>query len=129
MADEPHASYPKPSNSTLTMMEELLKIFEETVLVNKKIRAEFDKILKKKFVENAERYAFLDPFAGEFEYDSGRIIFSGFATDRELVEGITNSIKQLTEELGMVSQFLENSAAWSQRYSNQLAEFNAKLDQ
>lgn len=128
LAGEAQASYAKPSNSVLIMMEELLRIFEETASVKKRLKTEFDKILKKKFVENAERYAFLDPFAGEFEYANRRIIFSGSATDQELIEGITNSIKQLTKELGLVPQFVENSTAWSQQYSKQLAKFNVKLE-
>ena len=128
MTGKARASHSKPSKNILTMMEELLKIFEETVSEKKKIKTDFNKILKKKFVENAERYAFLDPFAGEFEYTDRRIHFSGSATDQELIEGITDSLKQLMQELGLASQFLTNSVAWSEQYSTQLAKFNVKLE-
>ena len=123
---EPRATFVKPSKNTLAMMEELLNIFEETITSNKKIKIDFNKILKQKFVENADKYAFLDPFAGEFEYADQRIKFSGHATDLELVKGIMNSIKQLIQELGLVAQFRENSVAWSEKFSNQLANFNVK---
>ncbi len=125
---EVRASFAKPSKNTLIMMEELLKIFEETVSVKKKMKADFNKILKKKFVENAEKYAFLDPFAGEFEYASSRIKFLGTATDQELINGITNSLRQLAQELGLVGQFQENSAVWSEKYAKQLENFNIKLE-
>ncbi len=120
-------TYAKPSKRTLVMLEELLSVFEETVIAKKKIKANFTKLLKKKFVENAEKYAFLDPFAGELEYSEQQLQFSGNATDQELIDGITESLRQLIQELGLVSQFTENSAAWSQKYSKQLEDFNIKL--
>ena len=124
---EPRTSFAKPSKHILTMSEELLNIFEKTVSARRKMKVEFAKILKKKFVENADRYAFLDPFAGEFEYADRRISFSGNATDQELISGITKSVRQLAQELGLVPQFLENSALWSAKYSKQLKHFNVNL--
>jgi hypothetical protein len=121
-------SFAKPSKNTLLMMGELLKIFEETVSARKKITADFNKILKKNFVENAEKYAFLDPFAAEFEYTNQRIKFSGTATDQELINGVTNSLRQLAQELGLVRQFILNTDVWSDKYSNQLENFNIKLE-
>ena len=122
-------SLSKPSKTTLLMMEELLKIFEETVSVKKKIKADFDKILKRKFVENAETFAFLDPFAAEFEYANHRVKFSGNATDQEFINGVTDSIRQLTQELGVMPQYLENSADWYEKYAENVEKFNIKLDQ
>ena len=121
------ASYVKPSKDTLIMMEELLKIFEATVSTKKKIKDDFNKILKKKFVENAEKYTFLDPFAGEFEYANRQIKFSGNATDQELSNGIALSVRQLVQELDLVPQFLKKSAAWSSNYSNKIEKFNIRL--
>lgn len=120
-------SLAKPSPKIFVMLEELLMVFEHTVSAKKKIKTNFSKLLKQKFLENAEKYAFLDPFAGEFEYTDRRIKFFGYATDRELIDGITDSLRQLTRELGLVPQFLRNSAEWSEKYSKQLAHFNVKL--
>jgi hypothetical protein len=117
----------KPSKKTLTMMEELFKILEETVLTKKKMKADFNKILKMKFVDNAEQYPFLDPFAAEFEYTDQRIKFSGTATDQELVDGVTRSLAQLAQELGLARQFLFNAQAWSEKYMKQIQHFNVKL--
>jgi hypothetical protein len=126
-AGQGHGSSAKPSKNTLVMMEELLEIFEETISANKKMKADFNKILKQKFVENAEQYAFLDPFAAEFEYADQRIKFSGIATDQELIDGVTHSLKQLARELGLVPQFLFNTEVWSEKYSKQIQNFNIKL--
>ena len=124
---EARRSFVKPSKNTLMMLEELLKILEKTVSSRKKIKVDFNKLLKKNFVENAETYAFLDPFAAEFEYVNRRINFSGAATDQELVNGVTNSIRQLAQEFGLVPQFLANAAAWSEKYAGQLENFHVKL--
>jgi hypothetical protein len=120
-------SLAKPSRNILNMMEDLLKIFEITVGSKKKMRDDFSKILKKKFVENAEKYAFLDPFAGEFEYADQQIRFTGAASDQELINGVTNSVRQLARDLGLLPKLLENSAAWSDKYSKELDDFNVKL--
>ena len=84
--------------------------------------------MKKKFVENAEKYALLDPFAAEFEYTNHRIKFSGTATDKEVINGVTNSLKQLAQELGLVRELMVNTEVWSDKYSNQLENFNVKLE-
>ena len=124
---EVRESLAEPSKNTLIMLEELLKIFEETVSLQKKIKVDFNKVLKKKFVESAEKYTFLDPFGAEFEYSNRRIKFSGIASDQELIAGLTNSIKQLARELGLVPQFLFQTEEWSDKYSNQLENFKVKL--
>ena len=56
----------RSSRSTITMLEELMGIFERVVRSNKKIRQDFGTLLKRKFVQKAEEYPFLDPFTAEF---------------------------------------------------------------
>lgn len=126
-AGEAQMSFAKPSQKTLAMVEELLAVFESTVSAKKKMKSNFSKLLKKKLVENAEKYAFLDPFAGEFEYAEQQMRFSGSATDRELIDGITESIRDLIQELGLGPQFMKNTAVWSQKYAKELEDFNIKL--
>ena len=127
MAEEPGASSAGPSNNTLTMLADFLKIFEKTVSEKKKPKVDFTKVLKKKFVENAEQYPFLDPFAGEFEYGNGRLKFSGDAGDRALVEGVLTCVKQLAQELGLELQLMENTFEWSEKYAELLHNFNMQL--
>ena len=91
------------------------------------MKADFSKILKKKFVENAEQYAFLDPFAAEFEYADQRIKFSGIATDQELIDGVTHSLTQLAQELGLVPQFLFNTEVMVRKIFEANTEFQCKV--
>jgi hypothetical protein len=43
---------------------------------------------KKCLIEKAETFSFLDPFAGEFEYQDGVIQFSGEVGEKEFTKGI-----------------------------------------
>lgn len=124
---ESRTSFAKPSKAVLGMLEELMVIFENTVAVRKKVKSDFTKLLKKKFVENADRYAFLDPFAGEFDYANRKIEFSGAASDKELTEGVINSIRELAQELGILAELLETCAEWSGQYARQLEKFDVKF--
>ena len=117
----------KPSEEILRMLEELMIIFENSVASRKRMKADFTKLLKKKFVENADKYAFLDPFAGEFDYTNRTIDFSGAASDRELIDGVVNSIRELAQELGILQQLKGASVEWSDKYASQLANFSIKL--
>ncbi len=53
---------------TIGMLEEWLVLFEKIVMTNKKIKGRFDTLLKNKLMEKADKYIFLNPFSGEFEY-------------------------------------------------------------
>jgi hypothetical protein len=74
----------KPSTRIVTAMEEMMAIFERTVSAKKSIPSDFATLLNRKFVEKADRYPFLDPFAAEFKYANEKITFDGDTTDEEL---------------------------------------------
>ena len=117
----------KPSEVVLGMLEELMAIFENSVTSRKKMKTDFNKLLKKKFVENADKYAFLDPFAGEFDYANRTIDFSGAASDQELIDGVVNSIRELAQELGILRQLQNACTQWSDQYAGELENFSVKL--
>ncbi len=85
-------------------LEALLARLENVVKASKKNRGDFNILLRKKFVDMADRFAFLDPFEAEFEYSAQRISFLGEASDKDLIEGVVTAVKELAEELGVVSQ-------------------------
>jgi len=124
---ESRTSFSGPSTTILSMLEELMVIFENAVISRKKTKTNFSKLLKKKFVENAEEYAFLDPFAGEFDYSNRKIDFSGAASDKQLIDGVVNSIRELAQELGMLPELLNSCTEWSDKYAKQLESFSVKL--
>jgi hypothetical protein len=111
-----------PSHA-IGMLEELLVLFEKIVMTDKKIKGRFDTLLKNKFLEKADKYTFLNPFSGEFEYANRKIAFRGDATDEELLRGVIESVKELAEELDMVSSLNNRLASWTPRYEKELMKF------
>lgn len=63
----------------------------------------------------ADRYRFLDPFCGEFEYLSGEIVFVGNTTAHEFVEGFSEALK-------LAIQSVSESTAFSERFHSYAAE-------
>lgn len=119
--------YCAPSDTILSMLEEFLNTFETTVASNKKMATDFSKLLKKKFVEYAEKYTFLDPFAGEFDYSKKKISFSGETSEQELIEGVITSVTELAKELGMLPRFRDSLSSWSNHYSRELKNYKVSF--
>ena len=115
------------SETAILMMEALLAIFETVVRENTKKTTDFQKLLKQNLVESADRFAFLDPFAGEFEYTQQSITFSGRAGDRDLVQGVCAVIKKMAHDLGLFSVLLEKLESWSEEYADELLYYNVNL--
>ena len=122
--NEPAAQATDNLKAAIVMMEELLRIFEKVVHKKQKKKADFHKLLKQKFVENAERFAFLDPFADEFEYAEQKITLSGRVSDRDLVEGVVAVVNEMAREMKLQSALMENLDGWSQAYADELAVYD-----
>lgn len=71
-------------------------------------------------IKVADRYPFLDPFAGEFEYLAGEIVFVGQATAEEFVAGFS-------EALTLAVQSVLLSTAYPERFRSYVAEDLKKL--
>ena len=99
----------------IQIMEEYLKHFEAVVNSHVKNVNNFSAMLKKKFVEKAEKYPFLDPFAAEFEFINQKIRFDSDASDQELGSGLLESINELADELGVLPQFTEALTPWKKQ--------------
>jgi len=122
--NEPVAEATDNLQAAIVMMEELLRIFEKVVHQKRKKKTDFHKLLKQKFVENAERFAFLDPFAGEFEYAEQKITLSGRVSDRDLVEGVVAVVSEMAREMKLQSALMVNLDGWSQAYTDELAAYD-----
>jgi hypothetical protein len=68
----------------------------------------------------ADRYPFLDPFAGEIEYLGGEIVFVGQATVEEFIAG-------LTEALELAVQAVTKSTSYPDRFRAYVTEDLQKL--
>jgi len=122
-ASEPIKTRGESSSNVLTALEELLGIFERMITSNKKIKTDFHALLKKNLIEKADRYAFLDPFAGEFKYSNRKITFSGNASDEDLANALIESVEDLAGELGVLPMLADKLAPWSKKYAKELKGF------
>lgn len=110
----------KPSLRIVTAMEEMISIFERTVTSLKSSDTDFATLLNRKFVEKADRYPFLDPFAAEFRYSHGKIQLEGDTTDEELTHGVVESISELADELDAFNLFKNNLVTWMKKYKEEV---------
>lgn len=108
-------------------LESLLSIFEQTLGAQKRIKASFPTLLRKKFVQKVERYTFLDPFAAELEYRDGKIAFYGEATIQEIVQGVTESVSELSNELGLRKQLVQRLDQWFKAFEKEVTAFHIRL--
>lgn len=106
----------------ITMLEDLFRIFETLYTSKKNSSSEFKNVLRKKFVEKADEYHFLDPFAAEFEYSNNKITFTGDADGKTLADGVILSVKELAEELGLLPELQKYLSLWYTKYQKQLAD-------
>ena len=122
---------PDPSQEglspVLNMLEEFLKIAEYVIVKRRKKGTDFQKLLKQKFIENADKYAFLDPFAGEFEYADRTIRFSGAADEKELVKGVIEATLQLVQERGLMPLLSKRLKGWSNDYQAEMTKYGVHL--
>ena len=121
---EPEELSEKPSARIVTAMGELIAIFERTVKSLKVMDSDFATLLNRKFVEKADRYPFLDPFAAEFKYAKEKITFDGDTTDEELTRGIWESITELAAELNASQQFKTNLITWKKKYKEEVQTYS-----
>ena len=122
--DQTIALEPNKPKAAIMMMEALLSIFEQVVNEKSKKKADFQKLLKQKFVENADRFSFLDPFADEFEYAEQKITLSGRVSDQDLVDGVVAVVNEMARELGLQSTLIVNLDLWLDEYADELAHYD-----
>jgi hypothetical protein len=115
------------SGGVLKMLEEFMVIFETLYASLKSKDADFNSLLRKKFVDNADRFSFLDPFADEFEYANRKISFTGEAGDEELAQGVIMSMKEIAEELVLVSDFKRYLESWFKKYARKLDQLGIRF--
>jgi hypothetical protein len=111
----------------LTMIQELLIILERIINNTKNIKTDFNTLLKKKFIEKAEKYSFLDPFANEFTYIEQKVSFTGDASDEALFSGIIESVREMADVQGILSKVRTELGPWSQKYAGVLAKWGVSF--
>lgn len=116
----------KPLNF-IDMLQQLMLIYEKFIIGNKKIRDDFDTILKRKFMEKVNKFDFLDPFAAEFQYTGGKIEYFGKTDHKELAEGLMECLQEISVENGMVAWLKKHLMHWEERYSREINMLKTRL--
>jgi hypothetical protein len=111
----------------LDMLEALLSLLERVIQSNRKLKIDFDTLLNRKFVEKAEKYDFLDPFFDEFRYSNGRIDYAGKASSEALVEAITECVREIVMNLGIISTFSKYLESWKKGFANEIIDFDIEI--
>ncbi|MFZ7126794.1 MAG: hypothetical protein ACOWWM_11640 [Desulfobacterales bacterium] len=111
------------SKRVVTSLEELLGILERVAQSRKSVAGGFQTALNRKFVEKADKYLFLDPFAAEFKYANRSISLAADISDPELWNGVVESVAELADELGLMNVFQENLVGWKKKYHSELSIF------
>ncbi len=109
-----------PSQDLIESLEELLVLGENLFRSSKATKEDFRTLLKKKFLELAEAYPFLDPFAGEFEYVDHKIRFKGEASEADLAAGLFASMKSLAREADAKGELKAGMDGWLKKHGRRL---------
>lgn len=113
----------KQNEDVLPMLSELLQQLEKSVNSSQKASGSFSTLLRKKFLQKADTYTYLDPFAGEFEYTSKGIIFHGSAEEKQLVKAVTECVIEMAGELGIQPQVKRDLAPWMEKYEKEIRRY------
>jgi hypothetical protein len=115
------------SRRILDMLQMLLVLLERVIKSNRKLKVDFETFLNKKFVEKADKYEFLDPFAGEFRYANGQIFYSGKADNETLVKAIVECVKEIVVSLGIIGIFGKYLESWRKGFSSEIMDFDIEI--
>ena len=88
LKDVPKPVQAEAAFDIIPALEEFLNTFEARVSTLSRSTPDFSSLLKKKFVEKADKYPFLDPFLAEFDFSDQKISFYGDVSQKELAEGV-----------------------------------------
>jgi hypothetical protein len=110
---------PVDTGNGMKALEDLMALAEETIADEKKIKNDFQTLIRKKFVQFVDKYTFLDPFAAEFEYRNGKITYSGQSDEKSLAAGLLDSLQSIMDDCGLSQVFSEKLAAWKDRHAKQ----------
>ena len=95
----------KISKEELPLIEEkderkvLLLILQEVLSKAERLvdgasqKGKFLSFFKRSLLEKSNKYLFLDPFSGEFDYRDGELLFNGNVENSELAEGVVDCLK------------------------------------
>ena len=111
----------------IPVLEEFLNTIDSHVTSDKKLNADFSSLLKKKFVEKADKYPFLDPFLAEFEYSNRKISYNGDVDNDRMAQGVLECCRELADEIGIARNLKEALAPWLDKYARRLSSLGVSF--
>lgn len=114
------------SLNIIPMLQHLMRIYEKFIMGNKKIREDFDTILKRKFIDKVDDYDFLDPFVAEFHYSQGKITYTGKTNLNQMAKGLLQCLDEIADENHMKKWLKKHLGPWEEKYAKELRAINNK---
>lgn len=112
--------------SPIAIAEELLQGVEQMFSKEAK-KGNFSILLRKKFLEKAEAYPFLDPFAGEFDYSEGKIQYEGEASYEEVLKAIIQCVNEIVLDLNLTKSYSDLLSNLKSKHNQDLKRLNITL--
>jgi hypothetical protein len=109
-------------------LEELLVLLETFFTSNQTAKADFNTLLKKKFLSIADEYAFLDPFAGEFQYSGSKIRLASEVPDTELTKGLLVAVAGLVRDQGLSAALKGRLDGWLKKHRKKFLSLGISVD-
>jgi hypothetical protein len=112
----------------ITALEELLALLESLFTSSQSVKGDFNTLLKKRFLDLADEYAFLDPFAGEFQYSGKKIRLASEVPDADLAKGLLEAVAGLVRDQGLKTPFKSRLEGWLQKHRKRLLSLGISVD-
>jgi hypothetical protein len=125
--DTPTTTTNISSDQIINMLGKMLSILEKTVSANKKYSSRFGTMLRQKWLEMADQYPFLDPFADELVFENQELKFSGNADDKQLATAVMLSAAEIVTEHGFQKAFSKRLGSWKDKYNQQIKELGINV--
>jgi hypothetical protein len=123
-----HMSAETRTNSRLLQsLEALLNLFEMAHAAKGRSKPGFSVLLRKKFIQKADRFPFLDPFAGELTYIAGKMSLKGSHRPVEVAQGVVDSLLELGKELGIMDAARPRMNEWLSKYADEYSALGIRF--
>lgn len=111
----------------IDFLQNLMLLFEKYFESSKKNKELFDKLLKKKFIEKVDKFAYLDPFSAEFIYNDGKITFTGRENHQNLANSVIECLNEISNENNMKAWLKKHISPLEEKYSNEFQKLENKI--
>jgi hypothetical protein len=121
---------PKKASSpeVITALEEMLALLDSLCTSSQTVKADFNTLLKKKFLDLADEYVFLDPFAGDVQYAERKIRLASEVSDTDLAKGLLAAVAGVVRDQGLKVPFGSRLDGWLQKHGKRLLSLGISVD-